>query len=834
MEDRNVIEQLKDNLVPYLASQGIKVSAAHFSCFTGKHADTSPSCHVIKESRGRVWYCFGCMTGGDVFHAARFLEKKNGRDLPLEGPEFWRETVDFLAKQFKVPYSPGELTPEEKERYEWLALYRDAADYVLGSLNNPAASIHQALATRGWTVETAKGCSIGCVDDHKLFVDHLMSLGWSRDTLFKGGLLDERIFSARSSMIFVIRNGNGKPVAFSARLREIPANENIGKYINSNNSIIYQKSAALYLFDQARLLDGALWLVEGYADAVTLWQAGVKRVCAIGSTHFTGPEEGGIPGQNHLEMLLAHNITNVILCLDGDPAGHRGIERAITEHFPKAPNILVRICEIPDGGDDPDSFVRASGIEAFKKLLLITPFRWQLNRVSGEEELTKVTQRMIPVIAAEPNSITRATMCRDLALKTGISQPFIEEAVLNTTNTDRAESRGLVFSNIKELQRRLTTVTDPEVAASLLLTYTEKVNGLVERETIRKTYTYSERIAAVRNAVLDPTTGYRLKMGKFKQLESALGGLPTNGNLIYLTGIPNIGKTSFLRDLSWELMRSNEDARILFMTIDDGLESVLNGYVALHTAYDKDFIENKPRLFADAIRKEAVWKAFDTMEKMKDKLTIYDIIDGNSLRSLERHITHSLLHYPDKKLVVVLDSFNDLAEYVAANGEEGAISAVSSRIKGIATKYNVPVIVNAQMKKNEWRSKPTLLDMKGSRAMEYHGNLVMILHQALHMDDATRMVWNAGEGYKPQPINELIMAKNKISAYKGNIYLKFHTHRSIMDEASPMWVSPIIEQERQRQLDIWRKKSEYKSKSRWNQDDAGGETDTPGTEGSGT
>lgn len=809
-----ILDQLKDNLVPYLAGHGINVSSQKFTCFTGKHLDPTPSCHIVPSSRGRGFFCFGCITGGDIFTAAHFLER-----LPIEGQDFWKITVPHLATKLGVEYVPEQLSPEDKERYQLLAIHKDAADVILSSLDRGDSIIHRYISERKWTVETAKACGVGAIDDYEAYITTMESMGWSREAMQKANLLDRRIFVG--SMIFVLRDANGRPIGFAARnMRE----DDSPKYMNSSESPIYTKSTTLYMFDKCLEQDGALWIVEGYADAVTLWQAGIKKVCAIGGVYFTGPDDMN-RNANHLQLLIDNDMTNVVMCLDADDGGNRGMEKVLDEHFPKAPGIMVRVCNLPTGLD-PDDFINGNEEkkspphreEEFRSLPLLSPFAWRLSRIDHTSNPRKVAEDMIPYILQETNNVVRWEMCRDLADRTGIPTSFIAEEITNRSSLDKNEAKRKLNIVTKELQRKLFNNPNPEQVISIVAEAQAQMLRIVD-EGEKRTTEYSERVASVRNVLMDENVVPRLSLGKYKQLEKALGGFPTDAQLMVLTGLPNIGKTSFLRNLSWEMVRNNPNCFIIFMSTDDSFQKLIQGYVSLYTQIDQDEIADKVALLKNPAKKEAIWSGFDHVQKMANNLVIYDAVEGNTIRALERHINSAIHRHSGKKIVVILDNFHKLAEVSSGQDEPGIVAGSCNHIKMLSVRYNIPILMNVELKKTEWRTRTSLRDMKGSMSIEYDADMVAVLHQELHQDKDTRMVWSPGPDRRLQPINELEIAKNKVSGYKGSIYLRFLTPRSKLDEMPEAAVIPLLEVEKKRVME--RRKYDYdKRKTGWGQNAA--------------
>ncbi len=785
--NETVIEELKAHLLPYLSSKGIKV-IGKFQCFTGLHNDSTPSVGIVPGTDNMVWHCLGCSTSGTIFHAAHYLE-----DMPIEGPDFWKVTVSELAKRFKIEYTEETLTQEDKERYQLLAIHRDVAAYVASSLDRQDSMIHCYLLDRKWTVETARALGIGTVDNFDIYLKTMKALGWTQEFMQQVGLLDRRIFS-HNSLIFTVNDINGRPVAFAARnmlVKQKGDEEKYGaKYVNSPLSVIYPKGRILYGLNECLDLPGPLWIVEGYPDRVTLWQAGTKKVAAIGGTSFTSPSEAHKTGENHLDVLIEHNLTNLILCLDGDTMGVHNTGKIIDEHLVKAPTVSARICNLPPTSDDPDSFISENGLEEFNKFQLLAPFAWKLDHLPYNADPKETADKMIPLIVNEPNSISRWDMCRTLSAKTNIPLDFINQEVLNQTNGIQNMVQKKILQAGKDMQRKLSSLNDTDSIVTMVGDYYGKMLNMIE-DTTNEQVDYVEKVASVKNLLLNKNVGNRFSCGKLTQISEALGGFPCDAQMMILTGYANIGKTSFVRNLAWELIRSNPEIHLIFMSIDDSFQKIINGFVSLLTGVPQDLVSNRILLEKNPVMEKTVLAGFDEMAKLKDRMVIKDDDDGFTVLAMEKHINEAIKKYPEKKLVFMLDNFHRLADVDSGKWEE--MDSTAKRIKRMCKRYNIPMFVNVELRKTEWSSRATIRDVKGTGSIEFVSDLVWILHQNYHIDRQSVMIWN-NKG-TTSPINELECPKNKITGSKGNIFFKFDPKRSRYEEMNPTEAQTLVSKE---------------------------------------
>lgn len=318
------------------------------------HNEKTPSFHVTP--RLGIYKCFGCGAGGDVFQfvmqmdgvgfteAIRTLAAKYNIDLPEEAdptasdPEYHRKEGVYHALRFAGVFFHNQLMESDE-----------------------AEEARQYLKTRGFKRETIVKAGLGFspAKGDALFKASA-SAGINTDYMVDAGLVrsDEsgtRYYDYfRGRLMFPIFNASAKVIAFAGR---ILGNEKTAKYINSPQTIVYNKSEVLYGIHLSRneiRKSSTAILVEGYTDVLSLYQAGIMNAVASSGTALT-------PDQ----VRLVHRYGDTLLMIyDSDAAGQsamiRGMDIAIAE------GLDVRMLELPEG-EDPDSFVRQFGGEAFRK-----------------------------------------------------------------------------------------------------------------------------------------------------------------------------------------------------------------------------------------------------------------------------------------------------------------------------------------------------------------------------------------------------------------------------------------------------------------------------------
>lgn len=322
------------------------------------HNEKTPSFYV-SPSKG-ICKCFSCGKGGNVIH---FL-------MEHEQMSYW-DAAKWLARKYGIPYSERELTDSEKalqnERESMFITNQFALDFFKDTLLNTDKGRAIGLAyfrKRGFRDDILDKFFLGyCPDEPDALARAALAKGFTKENLIKTGLCYERENDGQlrdrfhGRVIFPVHSISGKVVAFGGRIMSSDAK--VAKYVNSPESIIYSKSRELYGLYQAKqaiVRKDRCFLVEGYADVISMFQSGVENVVASSGTSLT-------PGQ----IRLIHRFTNNITVLyDGDKAGIKASLRGIDMLLAEGMNVKVLL--LPDG-EDPDSFAQGRGATAFQQYI---------------------------------------------------------------------------------------------------------------------------------------------------------------------------------------------------------------------------------------------------------------------------------------------------------------------------------------------------------------------------------------------------------------------------------------------------------------------------------
>ncbi|MDP6046835.1 MAG: DNA primase [Phycisphaerae bacterium] len=361
------------------------------------HDDKKPSMNVSPAKQ--IFKCFSCGAGGD---ALKFLTLYEKYSFP--------EAVRALAERSAIPlpqdtqYSPQQEPQAGMSKRDLLAVTTFAAEFFQAQLQAPSAkSTLQYARDRGFTDESIKRFGLGYAPDSwDGLLSAASSRGFSTAQLLAAGLVaqkdqTDRCYDRfRHRLMFPIYDLTGSVIAFGGRaLRD----EERAKYLNSPESILFDKSSNLYAMNWAReriVSGGTAVVVEGYLDALIPHQAGVDNVVASLGTALT---------DRHVR-LLGRYAKEVVLVFDADQAGATAAQRAMEVFL--AQQIGIRVASIP-AGKDPCDYCLAEGPQALKKLIAEAPdamqYAWNLRlseyRSAGgsPSEQHKVAQEFLRLIA---------------------------------------------------------------------------------------------------------------------------------------------------------------------------------------------------------------------------------------------------------------------------------------------------------------------------------------------------------------------------------------------------------------------------------------------------
>jgi len=332
------------------------------------------------------------------------------------------EALKWLAKKYSIEVEETVEAPENREadnRRESLMIVTGyAAKFFHESLLDTDEGKNIGLSyfkERGFSNDTIRKFELGYSPDQwEAFTGQALKEGYQQEFLEESGLSVKRDNGSlydryRGRVMFPIHSFTGRVIAFGGRT--LKKDKNVPKYVNSPESEIYHKSSVLYglYFAKKAIRDeDNCYLVEGYADVISVHQAGIENVVASSGTSLTVEQI----------RLIGRLTKNITILYDGDAAGIKASLRGLDMILEEGLNVKVVL--FPDG-HDPDSYVRNVGTSAFKKYIEDTKKDFILYKTNillkdaGNDPIKKaeVIREVVESVAKIPDSIKASVFIKE-------------------------------------------------------------------------------------------------------------------------------------------------------------------------------------------------------------------------------------------------------------------------------------------------------------------------------------------------------------------------------------------------------------------------------------
>lgn len=503
MIDHNTVQQILDtaDIVDVVSDfVSLKRRGANWIGLCPFHNDRRPSFYVSR-AKG-ICKCFACGEGGS---AVNFIMKHEQLSYP--------EALRYLARKYHIEIQEKELTDEEKqaqsEREAMLMLNEWACSYFEKQLHDTRAGQDIGLSyfkERGFNDATIKEFRLGYSSEgYDDFFKAAVAQGFNPQLLYDVGLCitGERggYDRFRGRVMFPIMNIAGKVIAFGGRT--LKKDKNVAKYVNSPESLIYSKRDVIYGLYQAKReisKQDKCFIVEGYADVISMHQAGFKNVIASSGTALT---EGHI----HAIRRFTNHVTEMF---DGDAAGVkaaiRGVDMLLKE------GLTIKVLPLPPE-DDPDTFVRAHSFAQVEEYIKqneadFINFKSSVVLKDAENDPIKRTAAITDVvksIAIIPDEIARMVYAKECSSLFGMDEQtilrqikqyrgkFLEQWRKERQQQQAREQRTAEITQDKTTYTPQPTDLDDLPATSPSTTQTVGASNLInaqEREVIRLIVNY--------------------------------------------------------------------------------------------------------------------------------------------------------------------------------------------------------------------------------------------------------------------------------------------------------------------------------------------------------
>lgn len=428
----STVEQVKDRLDIVEVIQGYirlnKIGANYKACCPF-HNEKTPSFTVSAEKQ--IWHCFGCGLGGDIF----------GFVMQMEGVEF-KDALRILAERAGVKLEKqNPKLISQKERIE--SALKEAEIFFQNQLFNTSEgkmALQYLIEERGISQESVKNFGLGYAPNQWQALS--VKAGLPAVALAEAGLAykkdgtNEVIDRFRGRIMFPVKNGQGRTVGFGGRIFEQAYNDpekikQVGKYINTPQTLLYNKSQILYGLDRAKNAirrSNECILVEGNLDVIASHQAGVENTVATSGTALT--EE---------QVKIIKRLTDkIVLAFDMDQAGIDAMQKSVDITLKNGFNISI---VVNTSGKDAAEIAKTDSEEwrnAVKNSIGIIDFYFQvvfkdLNLDSSANKRI-VASKLLPVIMKMSDSIMQADALRRLAEKLNIHERILRETIDTKTS----------------------------------------------------------------------------------------------------------------------------------------------------------------------------------------------------------------------------------------------------------------------------------------------------------------------------------------------------------------------------------------------------------------
>lgn len=427
------IEAIKQKLdVVELIGEYIQLKPAganNFKALCPFHGEKTPSFMTSKDKQ--IWHCFGCGEGGDIFG---FVQRMEGMEFP--------EALRHLAKKAGVELQYQDPTISNKKTL-YQDICRSAAEFYHAILiDHPKAqSVRDYLAQRGVSPESIETWQLGYAPDAwDLLNNYLVQKkSYKPDDIFQAGLSikkdrgDGYNDRFRKRLMFPIWDPHGNVIGFGGRW--LGPEKEVAKYINTPQTLIYNKSATLYGIDKAKQeikKEKFAVIVEGYMDVLASHQVGVTNVVASSGTALT-------PDQVRLVKRFANEVR---FAFDQDLAGDTASKRGITVAWQE--DVTTKVITIPEG-KDPDELVQKD-VQSWKDAIahaqsimeyyFTSTFKeYDSSKVEDKKKIARV---LLPVIALLADPIEQTHYVQKLAELLWVEESVIRDKVRQLSATDQS------------------------------------------------------------------------------------------------------------------------------------------------------------------------------------------------------------------------------------------------------------------------------------------------------------------------------------------------------------------------------------------------------------
>ncbi|MDD2807480.1 MAG: DNA primase [Patescibacteria group bacterium] len=501
----------------------LKQTGTNWRALCPFHNEKSPSFMVSRDKQ--IWHCFGCNEGGDIF---TFVQKMDNIEFP--------EALRLLAQKagVKLIDQDPKMSSQRNRLMDSLVL---TTKFWHQNLVEAAAGqkARDYLAKRGVSEKMIEEFKLGYAPDSwDNLIKFLKSQKYSDQEIFLAGLSVKKDRGIdfydrfRDRLMFPINDFHGNPIGFSGRT--LKADEVGGKYINTPQTLVYNKSLAIFNLDKAKQeikKKNYAILVEGQMDVLAVFAAGYENVIASSGTALS---------LDQLKILKRYT-NNLAISFDTDAAGQsaakRGIDLALGEE------VNVKVIVVP-GGKDPDECIRHnindwhSAVKNAKSIMEYyfdeTFKKYDLKQVEGKKAAAKI---LLTAISKLGNKIEQTHWLQQLSEAINVPVDILRESL------NQGEAKPAAPSNVgvklKVAQPRSLNEMMAEQILAIGLKYPDNLPYIIDNlpvdlitdESLKQLYKqlivyYTKNISGEINSFNYPEFSIQLKADNFSQLADKL------------------------------------------------------------------------------------------------------------------------------------------------------------------------------------------------------------------------------------------------------------------------------------------------------------------------
>jgi DNA primase len=461
LEDIRFRNDIADVIGSYFT---IQRAGSAFKALCPFHKEKTPSFHVNPQRQ--IFHCFGCGAGGDVF---KFV-------MQYEGVDFIG-AVKILAQRANIPLELEDTESGGPDKSVLYRLHEEVSKLYHQALieRKSAAIAREYLEKRKLPGEIIEEFFLGYAPDRwDAVLKWAESNKYSFEQVETAGLILKRSGTPgnateyydrfRHRLMFPIRDEQGRVIGFSGRC--LDDHDKTAKYVNSPDTPLFHKSRVLYALDKARrnIVESREAIIcEGQIDVIRCHSAGFKTAVASQGTAFT---------EDHMRTLRRY-ADSVVLVFDSDKAGQDAAIRTAGTFM--GAGLAVRVAALPQK-EDPDSFIRENGPDAFRDVLAraSSAVRFQIDVLSSRENarseigVMRIARAVLETVKHSPNAVQKAKLIQEAAERLGIPATALQDDLRFMTTRQSRDAEADTVDESTPQKERLQPKEEVELCEHLV------------------------------------------------------------------------------------------------------------------------------------------------------------------------------------------------------------------------------------------------------------------------------------------------------------------------------------------------------------------------------